>query len=60
VDLQAHAVAEAVTEALTVAGLLDHLARHRVEVAPAQPCRDGREALFLRAEHERVNLASEI
>lgn len=58
-DLEAHAVTEAVTEVLAVAGLLDHLPRDRVEVAPAQPGGDRREALFLSVQHDPVDLPRE-
>lgn len=55
-DLEAHAVTQAVTEVLAVTGLLDHLACHRVDLAPAQPGGDRREALFLGVQHDRVDL----
>jgi hypothetical protein len=53
-------VPKAVTEALAVAGLLDHLARDRVHLAPAEPGRDRREALNLCAQHDPVDLAREL
>ena len=51
---------EAVPEVLAMAGLLDHLARHRVDLAPAEPGRDRREAPFLGAQDDLVDLARKI
>jgi len=56
VNLEPDTVAEAVTEALTVACVLDHRARLRVDLPPREAGRDGHKASQLRREHELINL----
>lgn len=51
---------EAVTEVLAVAGLLDHLARDRVDLSPAEPGGDRREAPFLGVQDDPVDLARQL
>ena len=60
VDLQAHAVAEAVAEVLAVARPLDDLARDRVDLASAAARAHRAQAGELRAQDELVDLAIRI
>src|SRR5215211_5182919 len=57
VDLDSHAVSQAVAELVAVSGRRDHVAGHRVELLASNPGSYRREAGPLRLEHELVDLA---
>jgi len=57
VDLEAHAVAEAVAEVVAVARLVDAIARHAVHDAALGARADRGQGLLLRRQHELVDLA---